>query len=116
MIKFDGVVLKIGAEKRVVPALTLKQIKALRAQGHLAALAGIQGEPTDAQMASLLVVCHAALSRNYPDMTTDELEDDIDLNVLQSVVKAVVGQSGLEVVESGEAERGVLTGMNSTPA
>lgn len=114
MIKYDGVVIKIGATKRVIPALTLKQVKNLR--DHLSALTNIKGEPTNTEMESLMAVCHAALSRNYPEMTVEELEDEIDLNTLQSIVKAVVGQSGLEVVESGEAERSVLTGTNSTPA
>lgn len=116
MIKYDGVVIKIGATKRVVPALTLRQIKTLREEGHLGALSTITGEPSQAQLESLLIVCQAALSRNYPEMTVEELEDDIDLNTLQSIVKAVVGQSGLEVVESGEAERSGLTGTSSTPA
>lgn len=113
-IKYDGVIIKIGSVKRVIPALTLRQVKNLRE--HLNTLTNIKDEPTNTEMESLVAVCHAALSRNYPELTIEELEDDIDLNTLQHVVKAVVGQSGLEVVESGEAERSVLTGTSSTPA
>jgi hypothetical protein len=36
------------------------------------------------------------MQRNYPDMTADKLEDEIDFAALPVVVKAIFGQSGFE--------------------
>jgi hypothetical protein len=101
-IQFEGVKIALGRQSYVVPALTIKQLRQLGPQ--LATMRGIQGrEPTDEEIDGMFAVIHAALSRNYPDITVEQLEDVIDMNSLPVVMQAIMGQSGLERVKPGEA-------------
>ena len=47
-------------------------------------------------MRAAVVVLLAVMRRNYPDMTAEKLEEDIDFAALPVVVKAIFGQSGFE--------------------
>jgi hypothetical protein len=100
-IKFEGVKLTLGQQDYIVPALTIKQMRALAPD--LAALKGIGGDPAPEEIDSMLHIVQTAISRNYPDITVEQLEDVIDLNSLGIVMKAITGQSGLERVKPGEA-------------
>lgn len=101
MAKHDGVKMRVGGRELIIPALTIKQVRALR--GQFDAMQGIKENvmPSDEQIGAVTEVIHSAVVRNYPDMTIDTLEELMDLTTMQAVVKAIMGQSGLEVV-SGE--------------
>ena len=100
-VKFEGVRVTLGQQVYVVPALTIRQVRAM--SEDLAAIKSIVGEPTPEQTDSMLRIVQAAVSRNYPDMTVEQLEEVVDLNSLPVVMKAITGQSGLERVKPGEA-------------
>jgi hypothetical protein len=100
-IKYEGVRITLGQQEYIVPALTIRQMRELTSE--LADLKGIGAEPTSDEITSMLRIVLAAISRNYPDMTIDALEDAIDLNSLAVVMQAITGQSGLERVKPGEA-------------
>ena len=51
--------------------------------------------PTPEQMQGVCEIVHAALSRNYDDLTIEQVEDIIDLRNAGAVIQAVMGQSGL---------------------
>lgn len=96
MAKYDGVKMRVGGRELIVPALTIKQVRSLRAEFDQ--MQGIKdAAPTDDQIGAVTRVIHSAVVRNYPDMTQDDLEELLDLSTMQAVVKAIMGQSGLEV-------------------
>ena len=103
MAKHDGVKMRVGGRELIIPALTIKQVRGLRSQFDAMQSIGDNVAPTDEQIGAVTEVIHSAVVRNYPDLTLDDLEELLDLSTMQAVVKAIMGQSGLEVVSSGEA-------------
>jgi hypothetical protein len=61
------------------------------------------GMPASDQMEAVVDVLHAALSRNYPAMTKEELLDLIDLGNMTSLIKAAMRTSGLVGKGEGKA-------------
>ena len=99
----EGVKISMGGNTYEVPALSFGQIKRLMPTiGQISTDA--KGGMSDTQMVAMGDIVHAALSRNYPDVTRDQVDDMLDLRNAPEVIKAVMGQSGL--VSSGEAQAG----------
>jgi len=98
----DGVSISLGGTEYVVPALSFKQLRNL--QPKLATLGTVKGIPSEAQLDAVAEVVHAALSRNYPDLTLDQVGDMLDLTNMKHIVPAIMGISGL--VSEGEALAG----------
>jgi hypothetical protein len=98
----DGVSVRMGGRDFTIPPLTLGMVKRLAPQLEKmggADPASISGpEAADA----CVTVIHAALKRNYPELTQDEVEELLDLGNMQKVTHAVMGISGL--IPSGEAQ------------
>lgn len=99
----EGVAIKIGTKEYIVPALNFKQIRALMPK--IQNLSVIGATMDGAQMDDVFSVIQAAVSRNYPEISKDFLEDNIDMNNIKPIVNAIMGQSGL-VKTSGEATAG----------
>jgi len=98
----DGAEIKMGGKLWVVPALSFKQVKRLLpTMGRVGS-----GNVTPENMGDMAEVVHAALSRNYPDVTLDDVEDMLDLSNALSLFLAVMGQSGMEMRQQGEAQAG----------
>ena len=99
---FEGVKLRIGRGDYVVPALTVRQLKQFRP-----VLTGMErfkvSDPSDEDLDQVLGMVHAALSRNYPDLTVEQLQDMVDLRSLPAIVKAIAGQTGLDRAQPGTA-------------
>jgi hypothetical protein len=105
----EGVALVLGGVELLVPALSLGAFKRLGPK--LAAL-----ETTSDRVAQLSVMVeavHAALRRNYPDMTLDQVDDMIDLRNIEAVFQAVLAQSGATPRAPGE---GTPLGESTGPA
>jgi len=51
--------------------------------------------PGPQDFASISAVVHAALARNYPQITLDEVEDMLDIGNMTEVLNAVMAMSGL---------------------
>lgn len=99
---FEGVTLRIGRGDYVVPALTVRQLKQFRPV--LAGMARFQvADPSDEDLDQVLKMVHAAMSRNYPDLTFEQLQDMVDLRSLPGIVKAIAGQTGLDRAQPGAA-------------
>jgi len=107
--KIDGVTMKLGGEDYVIPPLNFRQLKNL-----YPVIEGMQGETDPLKRFEAVVkITHAALSRNYPEITLETVEDLIDLNNLKSLIDAIMGISGFL---RGEAEAGSgLIGTRSMP-
>lgn len=95
----DGVQIRIGGEDYVIPPLNFKQLKALKSK------LDFKTEPgaliSDEQMDAMIEVIHAAMSRNYPQYTKEQVEEMIDLGNMNAVFSAVMNSSGL-VKKPGE--------------
>jgi hypothetical protein len=94
----DGIEISMGGKKWTVPPLTLKQIKKHEAQ--LKAISTASGTEAVAMADVAVELIHAAMSRNYPELTRDETEDLLDLGNLVAAINAVMGASGLLLGEA----------------
>ena len=107
--KIDGEKLVLGGREFIVPPINLKRLK------QLYPLIETLAQETDAlkQMDGTSQILHAALTRNYPEITLDEVEEMVDLGNFASVLKAVLGGSGFV---PGELQaRGGQIGTKSMP-
>ena len=96
----EGAKLVLGGREFIVPPLNFKALRALTPK--LGILAGLGAVPTSEQFDVVVDLVHAALTRNYPDMGKDELEELLDLGNLSTALEAVMGASGM--VRGGEVE------------
>lgn len=93
--RFEGEIVNLGGTDYTVPPLSLRQVKRLATQ--LDKLdPDVKGVPAAEQIDATIEVMHAALSRNYPDLTREQLEDLIDLGNMTAIIKAAMRTSGLE--------------------
>ena len=108
-----GVTIELDGREYVIPPLNMRMVRELRPQfDTFATMAKNQALPDDKQLAAIVKIVHAAMSRNYPELKPKDVEEILDLANLQSVVLAIIGSSGL--VESKTAALGRSTGMEST--
>lgn len=99
--RFAGQAVNLGGTTYVVPPLALGALRQLLPKIKALTL-GEDSLPDLSQVADLLEICLAALRRNYPAMTLDELADIVDLVNFKPLVAAVMGQSGLEIQAAPE--------------
>lgn len=100
--RFEGEIVNLAGTDYTVPALSLRQVRELASK--LEKLdAEATGMPAAEQMEAVVDVLHAALSRNYPDMTKEQVLDLIDLGNMTSLVKAAMRTSGLVGKGEGKA-------------
>lgn len=100
MALLEGQKLNLGGRDFIVPPLNIKalrilgprfnQLQKIADSGDLAEM--FNGDNLD----TLVDVVHAAIVRNYPDVTREEMEDLIDLANLQPLFMSICGQSGLQ--------------------
>jgi hypothetical protein len=70
------------------------------------------------QIGVLCEIVSTAMQRNYPEATTEMVEDLLDLGNARNVLSAVLTGSGLKPAAEGEAEAGGPIGapsMGSSP-
>lgn len=88
MIK--GTIVNLGGTDYEVPPLNLAALE--RFQDKLSRYTG----GIDPESVKFVVeVAHAAIKRNYPEMTVDELKELIDLGNIREIFGAVMNISGL---------------------
>lgn len=109
-----GVWIQLGDKGYKAPPLNFKAIKKYVARfGELGALgAGAPGVPTPDQMGLAAELLHAALIRNYPELTLDEVEENLDMGNFNAALAAVMGASGLKK----EAAPGEATKAGGPPS
>ena len=95
-----------GKREYLVPALTFRALRELQPQLETlknAANGGAANLLSVDQMGLVIKVAHAALKRNYPDMTEEQVEDLVDTGNIFQVFGAIIKVSGLgEKPASGE--------------
>lgn len=87
----DGVTVKIGRRDFIVPPLNLKAVKRI---GQLVPVM-LREDGSAESIDAAVEVIHMAVRRNYPDLTREELEEELDLGNLAAVSLQIAEASGL---------------------
>ena len=91
--KVAGITINLSGVDYIVPPLALGALEQLRDRiGNFdpEAVTGVE------QVSTVIDCAHAALRRNYPEMTRDEVADLIDLGNMMAVFEAIMDVSGLK--------------------
>lgn len=113
MTKFKGIKAFEDRPDLVVPPLNFRSLQELQGRLQSFKLGGIDPESLD----TVVDAAHAALTRNYPDMTRDEVIDLLDVGNMADVMEAIMDVSGLKRkrLEAEETNGNPSTGLSSTP-
>jgi hypothetical protein len=95
-----GVWVVLAGNSYQIPPLNFCAIQAL--QDKMAVIQGMSGVPTPEQMRVVAEVVQMAMRRNYPEITTDEIVDMLDLGNFRTVFDALLGMSGYTKGGAGE--------------
>jgi hypothetical protein len=96
----DGVALRMGGREWIVPPLTLGQMR--RLLPRIAQLKDFGAEMGEVEIDVIVDLVAAALSRNYPGVTPQQVAELVDLGNAREVVQAILTGSGLK--PAGEAQ------------
>lgn len=107
-VKLPGVELNLGGTVYVVPPLNAAAVKQYREQVSTF----LAGSVPDIEL--VCKVLHAALVRNYPNITLQQVEEWVDYGNLVDVMDAVMNTSGLAVAVGKLAGR-IQAAMNPVP-
>jgi hypothetical protein len=111
-----GVAVAMGGQDWLVPPLTLGQLR--RLMPKVRQLTEIGASMGEAQIGVLVEIVAAALQRNYPHVTADNVENLLDLGNASVVLNAVLTGSGLKSrgTPMGEAQApGATPGAGAAP-
>lgn len=104
-VRIKGVTVELNGVDYVIPPIALGALEQLQER-----IGTFDGNAMDAKQISTVIDCaHAALKRNYPDLTREEVADLIDISNMNEVFAAVMDVSGLkrkeqEAAQAGEAQ------------
>lgn len=100
-VKIKGVNVELNGEIYVIPPIALGALEQLQER-----IGAFDGNAHDAKQISTVIDCaHAAMKRNYPDLTRDDVANLIDIANMNDVFTAVMDVSGLKRKEQ-EAQAG----------
>jgi hypothetical protein len=97
--QYDGTPVFMAGQTWIVPGLSVKQFRK-----HFEVLTDTdinQGNVL-AKIETRLPVILDAFNRNYPDVTTEQLEDMLDVGTFNQVMLAISSGSGLRPAKPGE--------------
>lgn len=92
----------IGDEQYRIPPLAFRAVQEL--QDEVSALAQMGARPTPDQMSTVTRIVHSAMSRNYPSITMELIDDMLDLGNYQDVLSAVLSIGGFKTAGDGSGE------------
>ena len=96
-VKVRGVKIPMNGVDYVVPPMNLKTMQMM--QDQLAAYDSTTGMQ---QLAVAVDIIQAAMRRNYPEITKDELMEMVDLGNMVEVMDAVMGATGMVKAKAAE--------------
>lgn len=92
----EGQTISMGGKEFIVPPLNFKRLKKLKPLlEELSRLDPRSADMSDEALDAAVTVVHSALSRNYPDLEKEQVEELLDMANFPGVMAAVMGQSGL---------------------
>ena len=89
-----GVAVAMGGQDWIIPPLTLGQLR--RLMPEVRQLTEIGASMGETQINVLIDIVTAALQRNYPETTPENVENLLDLGNASAVLNAVLTGSGLK--------------------
>ena len=92
----EGTKINLGGREFIAPPLPLKVFRVH--PEWFAMLAKIDGLPTPESVEVMTKIVLAALNRNYPELTEDDLGDLLDIVNLPKIMQIVMGQTQGEAV------------------
>ena len=103
LVKHAGIKIVLGGDEYIVPPIAIGALEQLQDR-----ITQYTGNPMGSGQAGTVIDCaHAALKRNYPDLTREAVADMIDVGNMAEVFEAVMDVSGVrrkaKEGESGEA-------------
>jgi len=102
IVKIKGIPVELGDRTLIVPPLALGALEQL--QERIATFTGdIRSKE---QIATVLDAAHAALKRNYPEVTREDVAEWVDVGNMAEVFEAVMDISGMKrkALEAGQGE------------
>jgi hypothetical protein len=95
----QGRPMQLGRRVLICPALNLKGMRVYKEELNFIERGVPEEKRGDREeqykfLSTLATVALAALQRNYPDITLEEVEDGIDFNNVREITQAVMGASG----------------------
>ncbi len=102
MLRHEGLKLVLAGEEFIIPPLTFRQLRTLLPK--LGKLQDVDAAFDEEQLDAVADIAHAALSRNYPSLTREELEDHLTFADVPAVITAVLTGSGLSQPAGARAD------------
>jgi hypothetical protein len=87
---YPGIETVLGGQTYVIPPLSLGQVRRFQSQ-----LQDWAGKLEDQSIDLAIAVIHAAISRNYPELTLEAVADLVDIGNMAELMQAVMDVSGL---------------------
>lgn len=103
VVKYPGIVKVLGGVEYVIPPISLGALQQLH--GRITQFS----DQVDAESINTVIdVTHAALKRNYPDITLEEVKELVDVGNMFELFEAVMDVSGMKrkAIEAGGQEQG----------
>lgn len=98
--RFEGVPVGLGGITYTVPPLSLGALR--RLWPRIQTLRSAEGGgATPDQLNVMLEVLHAAIARNYPELTLDELAELVDVRNVAAIADQVMSASGITAGKAG---------------
>lgn len=89
MALLEGVKINMGGRDFIVPPLNFAALRRLGPE--LAIAETVTSAPTLQELEAVVKLVHAALVRNYPEITLAEVEELLDMGNTISVLRAITG-------------------------
>jgi hypothetical protein len=89
--KIDGHPVRMAGQDWILAPLNFRQLRVTLKQ----AFVDLQSSDTEARFNAFEQIVHASLSRNYPDLTIEQVEEMLDMSNVMEVVDAVMNISGM---------------------
>jgi hypothetical protein len=90
--RFEGVAKTIGGVEYIIPPISLRTFKQLQDVLELFEDGVVDAKTID----TAVTVIHAALNRNYPDITIDDVAEIVDIGNMFEIFEVVMDVSGLK--------------------
>ena len=104
----EGKIVSMLGKDWVIPPLNFKALRRFREELGTMTAEALAGS------GKVVEIIHAAMQRNYPDLTLEQVEDMVDMGNVMEVTEAVLAISGLVAKQPGEATAASpSTGANS---
>lgn len=100
--RYQGVPVFVAGEMLLVPSLSMLQFQQFFEPLKAGWSGGEDQAAFDEGLATYIPIIGAALRRNYPEITDQDLLQNLDLLTFGVMVKAVQNASGLRPVTPGE--------------